>query len=61
MKAKLHIYYICAGNLDPAHIFSLVGSSLSDSQQESGQVDTIDLQLDFLSSQVLSILPSILL
>jgi hypothetical protein len=35
--------YICTWGLEPAHVFSLVGVSVSGSSQESRLVDTLGL------------------
>jgi hypothetical protein len=49
MKTKLHICYICAVGLRPASIYSLVGSLVSVSPQESRLVDSVGLPVEFLS------------
>ena len=41
VKTKLHICNICVGALGPAHAYALVGSSVSESTQESGLIDSI--------------------
>ena len=52
MKAKLHIYYICAVGLYPVLDHSLVGDSVSGSSQGSRLVDYVGI---FVRSQFFSV------
>jgi hypothetical protein len=50
MKTKLHICYICAEELGPAHAHSLVSDSVSESSQGSRLADPVGLSVESLSS-----------
>jgi hypothetical protein len=50
MKIKLHFFYICTGDLGPAHACSLVDGSVSGRPKGSRLVDSVGLSVDFLSS-----------
>jgi hypothetical protein len=49
METELNICYICAGDLFPAHICSLLGGSDAGSSQRSRLVDSAGLPGEFLS------------
>jgi hypothetical protein len=61
MKTKLHICYICIGDLGLAFVCSMLGGSLTANVQSSMLVDTIGLLVESLSppgsSTLLSALP----
>jgi hypothetical protein len=57
MKTKVHICYICALDLCPAHVYSLVGGSVSGCHQESRLVDSVDLLVQSLFPLNSSTLP----
>jgi hypothetical protein len=58
MDTELYICYICAGGLGPAHVCSLVGSSVSESSQRSRLVDTVGPPVGFSFPSGPSVLPS---
>ena len=62
MKTKLHICCIYVGwGLGLAHVYSLVGGSVSGSSQESILVDLVGFPVEFLSYLGPSVLSSTLL
>ena len=54
METVLHICYICARGLGPAHVYSLIGGSVYESSQGSRLVDSVGLPMEFLSHRILN-------
>jgi len=61
MKTKLHICYVCVRGLGPAHAYSLVGGSVSESSHGPRLVGSVGLPVVSMTPPTPSILLQVLL
>lgn len=57
LSCILNICYICARYLGKAHVYSLVGDSVSESSMEVTLVESVGVPAEFLSHSESSMLP----